>query len=1061
MKNRLLNITILFFAYFLPAKLGFLLALPPDGATAIWPASGIASAGIILLGYGALPGVFLGSIIANLHDTLSIAEMFSPAILPHLTKTGFIALGAMSESFAVAYIVKRFIGFPSNFSHWKDVLILFLLAGLVGSMPSPTISVTSFLAQGFITTESYAYTWFYWWIGNALGIITFTPILVTIFSPSSYISTRRKIYIIIPLITSLSLVSIVFINTNKTEQKTLQHELEIESRAASVSLENIIEQQLQQISSLKSFYKASNFIDRNEFGQFVEEIINNSDIIYAIEWVPYIEKHKLHSLLNLTIKDGIKNFQIYDYNENHVLKKSNYKSDSYFPILYSEPANKNKHRLGLNVLSDAKRRIDLDNSINNTGIYSSDIFEVTENDIAIKLFTIYQPIYKRGSINNTIDQRRKNIAGFVSTTYKVNSLIGHLEENLSAQGIKITVLDHKVNQSNADGSFVYKSPGEDNEEFLLTTSIGTPVIDRFWSITFHQTKEYIVTNKDWHLWYLLFAGLGFVAMSAILTMIITGYSDTIEKLVKQKASQLNKSETRFKLAVQGTKDGIWDWVDLSKDAQYWSPQFYQLLGYEYKEVDPTRSTFKTMIHPNDLEDMQRALDEHLLRDKAFDIEHRMKKKNGKYTWFQSRGALSTDSATGIQRMTGSLSDISDRKNTEKRLEKAKEEAEEATRLKSDFLATMSHEIRTPMNGVIGITELLLDTKLTTQQQGYLNNVLLSAENLLEILNDILDFSKIEAGQMELESVPFNLRTASQEVIELLLPKAQQKNLKINLDFNKNLHEHFTGDSVRVRQILHNLVGNAIKFTEKGSITISVTEQDSGSLPKGKTMMLVSVIDTGLGLTKEQRRTIFNKFVQADSTTTRKFGGTGLGLAICQMLVTMLGGEIGVDSEPGKGSTFSFTMLLDLASADSIVEKAVDNSVAEFQHDMNHPLRVMMAEDNRINAEFAKEMLEKLRCEVIVTKNGRDAFELLQEDREFDLIFMDCQMPIMDGFEATKKIREFSKKKSLSHIPIIALTANAMKGDRERCLDAGMDDYLSKPVRQKDFAAMIRKWIKIS
>ena len=987
--------------------------------------------------------------------------MFSPAILPLLTKTGFIALGAMAESFTVAYIVKRFIGFPSSFSHWKDILILFLVAGLVGAMPSPTISVTSFLAQGFITVESYSYIWFYWWIGNALGIITFTPILVTMFSPSSHISTRRKLYITAPLITALTIVTFIFLDTNNSEQKALQHELEIDAKATSVSLTNVIEQNLQQISSIRSFYKASKFIDRNEFGQFVDIIINNSDIIYAIEWAPYVPKHKVQSVINLATKDGIKDFQIYDYNEHNILKKSNYQKNAYYPILYSEPAHKNKHRLGLNILSNSKKIIDLNNSINNTGIFSSDIFEITENNTTIKLLTLYQPIYKRGTINTTIEQRRKNIAGFISTTYKVDTLIAHLEEELSSQGIKLTIYDHKMNQQDSVGNFVYKSPASDDVEFLLTTSTFTPVVDRFWSIHFQQTKEYIIANKDWHLWYLLFSGLSFVALSAILTMIITGYSDTIERLVKKKALQLNKSETRFKLAVQGTRDGIWDWVDLAKDMQYWSPQFYQLLGYEYKEIEPSRSSFKTMIHPNDLEIMQRALDEHLLRDKAFDIEHRMKKKNGKYTWFQSRGALSTDPVTGVQRMTGSLSDISDRKNTEKRLKKAKEEAEDATRLKSDFLATMSHEIRTPMNGVIGITELLLDTKLTAQQQGYLNNVLLSAENLLEILNDILDFSKIEAGQMELESVPFNLRNASQEVIELLLPKVQQKNLKINLDFDKKLHEHFIGDSVRVRQILHNLVGNAIKFTEKGSITINVTEQDSGSLPKGKTMMLVSVTDTGLGLTKEQRRTIFNKFVQADSTTTRKFGGTGLGLAICQMLVTMLGGEIGVDSEPGKGSTFSFTMLLDLASEDSVIEKAVDNSVAEFKHDINHPLRVMMAEDNRINAEFAKEMLEKFRCEVIVSRNGREAFELLQKDREFDLIFMDCQMPIMDGFEATKKIREFDKKKALTYIPIIALTANAMKGDRERCLDAGMDDYLSKPVRQKDFAAIIRKWIKIT
>ncbi len=221
--------------------------------------------------------------------------------------------------------------------------------------------------------------------------------------------------------------------------------------------------------------------------------------------------------------------------------------------------------------------------------------------------------------------------------------------------------------------------------------------------------------------------------------------------------------------------------------------------------------------------------------------------------------------------------------------------------------------------------------------------------------------------------------------------------------------------------------------------------------------MVSVQDTGVGLTKEQRRSIFNKFVQADSTTTRKFGGTGLGLAICQMLVSMMGGEIGVDSEPGQGSIFSFTLLLDIASKDSIEDKSLI-IVDDLDHGITTPIRVLMAEDNRINAEFAKEMLEKLKCDVVSIRNGKEAVDILQKDREFHLIFMDCQMPIMDGFEATRQVREHEKKNNLTHIPIIALTANAMKGDKERCIQAGMDDYLSKPVRQKNFAEMIRKWL---
>ncbi len=315
--------------------------------------------------------------------------------------------------------------------------------------------------------------------------------------------------------------------------------------------------------------------------------------------------------------------------------------------------------------------------------------------------------------------------------------------------------------------------------------------------------------------------------------------------------------------------------------------------------------------------------------------------------------------------------------------------------------------------------------------------------------------------MELEMAPFDLNKAATDVLELLSPKAAQKNLKLTLDFNKDVPFYLIGDSMRIRQILHNLVGNAIKFTDKGEVSITVSNQPYYNPPNGKAMVMISVKDQGIGLTDAQRRMIFNKFVQADSSTTRKFGGTGLGLAICQMFVQMLGGEISVESQEGKGSTFSFTMLLDIATKQDVKYRHKSSSLPKYINSTTttRQKRVLMAEDNRINAEFAKEMLEKLQCEVIVAKNGQEAVEILQKDPKFDLIFMDCQMPVMDGFEATSIIIDYEVENNRKHIPIIALTANAMKGDGDRCIKAGMDDYLSKPVRQKDFADIITKWLE--
>jgi len=1050
MRNVLICNLVLFLAYFVPGKLGFLLALPPDNSTAIWPSSGFASAGIILLGYKALPGVFFGSLILNLinlNQKLSILEIFSPAVLNSLTAPGFIAIGATLESFTVAYIIRRFIGFPSSLSHWRDALVLFLGAGLIGAIPSPTIGITMFYLKGFIASSEYWYSWCSWWIGNSLGIIAIAPVLVTLFSPKKYISSRRKLYIAVPLLVMLSVIALVFNSTSVYEVKKLQQNLELQAKNTTIKFEYEIAVKIKEIEAVKSFFEASDFISRLEFREFVKNFADSSST-HSLQWVFKVNQNDISSLIELTKKDGVKNFAITNKEGQNVKQRSN---KIYYPVLYSEPYNKTMHEIGFDVESDNRYRTALSIAAKTEKIVVAEVYTKGQNDI---MFTVFNTIYDNKTKSLSTENKVKKVAGFIVGTYYLDKIIKNFSEELKLKGIEFTIFDQASSTKNK--ILIYKS-FEKEPESLLFAFTSIDIGGRMWTIKFEQTKGYLVAHKEWYLWYLLLVGLGMQALVSILTLIITGYSDTIEGFVKKQTFDLKESETRFQLAIKGTRDGIWDWVDTSKEEQYWSPQFFKLLGYEPNELEATRSNFMKIIHPDDVEKVEAVFSSHIFKGRTFDIEHRMFKKSEKYNWYQFRGIIIVDHDYATKRMTGSITDISDRKSTEKKLKQAKEEAESATRMKSDFLATMSHEIRTPMNGIIGTTELVLDTNLTPQQRGYMDNVLYSAENLLEILNDILDFSKIEAGKMDLEMNPFDFKRAAQEVVDLLIPRTLKKNLKLSLIYKKDTQEYLIGDSMRIRQILYNLVGNAIKFTEGGSVTITVENQAAVIPPEGKAMIMVSVQDTGVGLTKEQRRSIFNKFVQADSTTTRKFGGTGLGLAICQMLVSMMGGEIGVDSEPGQGSIFSFTLLLEIASKDSIEDKSLI-IVDDLDHGITTPIRVLMAEDNRINAEFAKEMLEKLKCDVVSIRNGKEAVDILQKDREFHLIFMDCQMPIMDGFEATRQVREHERKNNLTHIPIIALTANAMKGDKERCIQAGMDDYLSKPVRQKNFAEMIRKWL---
>ena len=518
----------------------------------------------------------------------------------------------------------------------------------------------------------------------------------------------------------------------------------------------------------------------------------------------------------------------------------------------------------------------------------------------------------------------------------------------------------------------------------------------------------------------------------------------IDDLTKnnQLLKDLSLSRERSALAQKFAQIGMWDWTINSGDL-YWSERIAPLFGHEQGALKTSYENFVNAIHPEDRERVTEAVNACVEKGEKYDIEHRVVWPDGTVRWLMERGDVIRDIDGKPVRMLGVVQDITDRKELEQGIIKAKEEAETAAHAKSVFLANMSHEIRTPMNAVVGLTDVVLETELTPDQREHLSTVRSSANALLSLINDILDISKLESGKLGLEKTKFHLPRSLKNVLQTFTIAAREKALELNLKIHPDLFHCFIGDPTRLRQILINLVGNAIKFTEKGGITISAE-------PEKEDMYRFSVADSGIGMTPAQVGKIFEPFIQADQSTARRYGGTGLGTTISKQLVELMDGEIWAESELGEGTTFYFTAHLQKPDC---AENCQENCPAHAMPGeiplpkSKRRFNILLVEDIPANVTLAIIRLEQQGHDVKVTWNGLEAVNAVKE-KPFDLILMDVQMPEMDGMEATRQIRAFEGPDK--HTPIIAMTASVMHEDLELCRQAGMDEIVPKPV---DFAQL--------
>ncbi len=1038
-------------AYALLGALSLTLALPPDYASPVFPAAGLALSGVLWWGYRVLPGVWLGSLAFQVtHDALQ-APLTPGAVAVDLA----VATAATLQAATGAWLVRRFQGGAwRTLEREQDAFAFLWLGGGLAGLVSATLSTAALTAAGVVGRAEVVETWWTWYLGDTLGVLVFAPLSLCLLGRREPLWRERSRRILIPMLITLGLVGGGFYGAARWERQSLEGRLAADGAAIARRIGDRLLAHREVLSSLRRFIEALPELRFTQFESFTSMTLEDNPDIFALSFNDLVngpDRAAFERRAGADAPTGA--FQITERDAAGRLVRAG-ERPRYVAVRYIVPLADNTAALGYDIHSEPVRRAAIERAlVSGAMAVTAPIRLVQESAPRVGLLELMPVPAAPGAAADAAPR------GFAVAVVKVDEMIAIATRDQVPLGLVFTLTDPAAPPGQA---LVYRAadgPASPSPSGVPQWQTRLHMGDRQWDLSVAMTRDYLVPHRSWLAWGVGVAGLSFATLLQVLMLGMTGrtaamqrYRDELEGQVALRARQLADAN-RFLRTVTDHLPGMVAYWDRDQVCRFANGAYKQWFGRDPAQMlgITARELMGESFYAQNLPNIRAAL-----AGEPQTFERNLDKPDGS-TGYVIVHYIPDVRDGAVRGMVVLVTDITEIKTAQFDLERLNRElaehsrqAEAANRAKSEFLANMSHEIRTPMNAMLGLAQVLERDALAPEQRQMVSRIRSAGRTLLGIINDILDFSKIEAGQVQVETRPFEVLSVLAQIDSLMGRMARTKGLKFRIDTPGGLISRVAGDPLRLEQILVNLVGNAVKFTERGEVVVRVAQREAG--PQ-RVRLRFEVQDTGIGIAPDQLATLGQPFTQGDGSITRRFGGTGLGLAISRHLIDLMGGTFSCDSNPGVGSRFRFELTFARAAQDAVAEAPGEPLPPAGPRLVG--LHCLVADDSHMNRDVVERALRREGASATLAADGREALECLRaEPAGFAVVLMDIQMPVMDGLEATRAIREELGARDL---PVIAFTAGVLPDQRQAARDAGIDDFLAKPVDLEELVAVLQRW----